>query len=57
MDNDTGMVKATLAAAVLRAMITPGAAELKTKIARGTTLKAVADVTDELFTALFDTKR
>ena len=54
MDNDMHMVKATLAAAVLQVMAS--ASELKRKDARGPAVKHVADVTEDLFKALFPTK-
>jgi hypothetical protein len=54
MDNDTRMVKATLAAAVLP-MVT-NLSQFNTKSARDNALKHVAEVTEDLFKALFPTK-
>ena len=53
MDNDTRIVKAVLAAGVLQVLTNPGAPDLKSKDARGPVLKQIADVTEELFNALF----
>ena len=54
MDNDLHGVKATLAAAVLQVMA--NASELKRKDTRGPAVKHVAEVTEDLFKALFPTK-
>ena len=54
MDNDVHVVKATLAAAVLQVMA--NASELKRKDTRGPAVKHVAEVTEDLFKALFPTK-
>jgi hypothetical protein len=54
MDNDTRIVKATLAAAVLP--MVANLSQLNTKEARGNALTHVADVTEDLFKAMFPSK-
>lgn len=57
MESDARIVKAILAAGVLKVLTSPGASELKRKEARGQTLRQVSDVTEELFAALFMEKK